>query len=270
MLKLIFSKRFLLHLALALVVVVGAVGGAYYYLKIFTEQDSIVTVPSLEGYDAIEAEAVLKELSLEGIVIDSLYLADKRGGEIVDQEPIADSKVKKDRKIYLTIARYSTPMVKLPNIEDQGLALALAKLESYGFKVGELIPKPGGCSDCALGVQIKGKSIKPSTPLFKGQKVDLLVGEGATGEEVHIPMLYGLDAEEARQLANRDGLNIGATVYTDCEDAADSAMARIFRQSPEPDPNDRIQKGASINVYLTKDLTQLPEVNLDSIKAQVQ
>ena len=55
-------------------------------------------------------------MKLDPEVIDSLYLPDTRGGVVVDQEPIKGSMVKTDRKIYLTIARYSSPMVKLPNV----------------------------------------------------------------------------------------------------------------------------------------------------------
>ncbi|NQV53834.1 MAG: PASTA domain-containing protein [Flavobacteriales bacterium] len=269
MLKDIFSKRFILHFALALVAVVAAIAGSYYYLQTYTKQDSVVSVPSLEGYDIVEAEAVLKEYTLEGIVVDSLYLPETRGGQIVDQEPKAASFVKENRKIYLTISRYSSPMVKLPNIEEQTLALALAKLSSYGIEVGELINKPSDCTDCVIGVLIDNKEIEPGTPINKGLKVDLLVGEGATGEKISIPVLFGLTVDEAQQLVNRAGLNIGATVYIDCENAADSTAARIYRQLPHPNPNDRIMMGSSVDVYLSEDLTLLPNANIDSIKAQI-
>ncbi len=269
MLKDIFSKRFILHSALAVAAVVAAIAGAYYYLQHYTKQDSLVAVPTLEGYDIVEAEAVLKEYTLEGIVVDSLYLPNTRGGQIVDQEPKADAIVKENRKIYLTISRYSSPMVKLPNIEEQTLSLALAKLSSYGIEVGEIINRPSDCTDCVIGVLIDNRVIEPGTPINKGLKVDLLVGEGATGEKISIPMLYGLTVDEAQQLINRAGLNVGATIYIDCEDAADSAAARIYRQLPDPNPNDRIMMGSSIDVYLSEDLTLLPGVNIDSIKAQI-
>lgn len=267
MLQFIFSKRFIVQLALALIIACSAMAGAYYYLIAYTEKDRVTEVPDLEGYDVFEAEAFLKKSSLEAMVIDSLYLADKRGGEIVDQEPIPGTSVKTGRKIYLTISRYGAPMVKLPNIIDQTLPLALAKLNSYDIQVNQIINKPSDCTDCVVGMELKGKKIDVGTKMPKGSKIDLIVGAGATGEKIPVPMLYGLTVEEAQKLLNLDGLNLGATPYLDCENAEDSLNARIFRQNPSPYQSTMISRGSSVDLYLTSDQSQMPDINLDSIKS---
>jgi beta-lactam-binding protein with PASTA domain len=269
MLKLIFTRKFLLHGATALLVFCLALTGAYFFLLNYTRQDAIVEVPDLHGYDIVEAESVLKELSLEGLVIDSLYLPGKRKGEVVDQQPIPGSSIKQHRKIYLTITRFSSPMVKLPNILDQTLPLVIAKLNSYGIEVGEIMYKPSECTDCVLGASIRGKSVKIGAPLSKGQRVDLIVGAGASSERISIPIVYGLSAGEAEKLLAIEGLNLGATVYLDCETSADSASAKIFRQTPAPEPANKIARGASIDVYLSNDLSKIPPVSVDSLKAQI-
>ena len=102
MFRFIFSKTFIIQLFLAAMVCSGAVVGAYFYLKSYTRQSDVVELPSLEGYYVFEADAFLGELELEAIIIDSLYLPEKHGGIIVNQEPIANSKVKKGRKIYFS------------------------------------------------------------------------------------------------------------------------------------------------------------------------
>jgi eukaryotic-like serine/threonine-protein kinase len=267
MLKFIFSKKFIVQSLLALLVVCVAIGGAYNYLISYTERDEVVEVPDLTGYDIFEAEVFLKDSRLEAKIIDSLYLPNKTGGEIVDQEPIPGSSVKTGRKIYLTIARYGAPMVKLPNIIDQTLPLAMAKLNSYDIKVDQIINRPSDCTDCVIGIEIKGKKVPVGTKLAKGSKINLLVGEGATGEKIPVPMLYGLTVDEAQKLLNLDGLNLGATPYLDCENAEDSSSARVFRQNPAPDGSAVISRGSSIDLYLTSDQSQMPNVNLDSIKA---
>lgn len=267
MLKFIFSKKFIVQSLLALLVVCVAISGAYNYLISYTERDEVVEVPDLTGYDIFEAEVFLKDSRLEAKIIDSLYLPNKAGGEIVDQEPIPGSSVKTGRKIYLTIARYGAPMVKLPNIIDQTLPLAMAKLNSYDIKVDQIINRPSDCTDCVIGIEIKGKKVLVGTKLAKGTKINLLVGEGATGEKISVPMLYGLTVDEAQKLLNLDGLNLGATPYLDCENAEDSLSARVFRQNPAPDGSAVISRGSSIDLYLTSDQSQIPNVNLDSIKA---
>lgn len=254
---------------LALLVVALAFTGAYYFLLQYTKQEGVVEVPSLIGYDMFEAETILKDLSLEGLVVDSLYLPKKRGGEIVDQEPIEGSAVKQNRKIYLTIARYNAPMVRIPDVLNQTLALAVAKLESFDLKINKLINRPSDCTDCVVGLERNGKKISPGAPVEKGAAIDLIIGEGATGEKIPIPMLFGLSLDEAQHLLNKEGLNIGATPYLDCETAEDSAKAKVFRQLPEPNQNAKISRGSSIDVYLSPDETKMPPVNLDSIRSQL-
>lgn len=267
MIQFLLSKKFAVQALMALLVACIAIGSAYFYLITYTEQDQVVEVPDLTGYDMYEAEVFLKESRLEAKIIDSLYLPAKKGGEIVDQEPIPGSSVKTGRKIYLTIARYEAPMVKLPNIIDQTIPLAMAKLNSYDIKVDQIIHRPSDCTDCVIGIEIKGMKVAVGAKLAKGSKINLVVGEGATGEKIAVPMLYGLTVDEAQKLLNLDGLNIGATPYLDCETAEDSLNAHVFRQNPAPEGFAVISRGSSIDLYLTSDQSQVPDVNLDSIKA---
>ena len=267
MIQFLLSKKFAVQALMAVLVACIAISSAYFYLITYTEQDQVVEVPDLTGYDMYEAEVFLKESRLEAKIIDSLYLPAKKGGEIVDQEPIPGSSVKTGRKIYLTIARYEAPMVKLPNIIDQTIPLAMAKLNSYDIKVDQIIHRPSDCTDCVIGIEIKGMKVAVGAKLAKGSKINLVVGEGATGEKIAVPMLYGLTVDEAQKLLNLDGLNIGATPYLDCETAEDSLNAHVFRQNPAPEGSAVISRGSSIDLYLTSDQSQVPDVNLDSIKA---
>jgi len=267
MIQFLLSKKFAVQALMAVLVACIAISSAYFYLITYTEQDQVVEVPDLTGYDMYEAEVFLKESRLEAKIIDSLYLPAKKGGEIVDQEPIPGSSVKTGRKIYLTIARYEAPMVKLPNIIDQTIPLAMAKLNSYDIKVDQIIHRPSDCTDCVIGIEIKGMKVAVGAKLAKGSKINLVVGEGATGEKIAVPMLYGLTVDEAQKLLNLDGLNIGATPYLDCETAEDSLNAHVFRQNPAPEGFAVISRGSSIDLYLTSDQSQVPDVNLDSIKA---
>ncbi|MEX2597519.1 MAG: PASTA domain-containing protein [Salibacteraceae bacterium] len=270
MFKFIFSKVFIFQAAIALVLVIIAIGGSYIYLKHYTKQENTINVPSLIGYDLFEAESFLKESNLLAEVVDSLYLPEHRGGEIVEQEPRPDSKVKEHRKIYLTISRYNAPMVRLPNILNQTLALALAKLDSYGIKVSELINKPSDCTNCVVGVELNGKTIEPGASIERGVSINLIIGEGATGDKFPIPALYGLSAEEAQALLLMEGFNVGATPYVDCETKEDSSIARVYKQNPEPNGKNSLTKGSSIDLYLSPDKSKIPPINIDSLKSRLR
>lgn len=266
MFRFIFSRTFLIQLVLALLLIGLCIGGTYYFLLSYTKLGEAIEVPDLTGFDLVEVEATLKPLNLSAEVIDSIYLADKRGGEVTDQTPIPTSLVKSDRKIYLTVTRYSTPMVELPDVKET-IPIAIAKLNSYGFEVVDMIPRPAECDGCAIGVEVNGKEIEPGAKLPKGQKVNLIIGETGDAAPITVPMAFGLTLREAEQLLHLHSLDAGIPIYdSTCTTAADSAAARVYRQKPVA--GEKIQVGSSIFLYFSSDLSLIPDdVNIDSIKA---
>jgi eukaryotic-like serine/threonine-protein kinase len=263
MIRFIFSKKFLINLTLAMMLVGLALTGSYFFLANYTRPDAVAEVPSVIGFDILEAEAVLKNANLQGVVIDSIYLKGKPGGEIVQQDPEENASVKENRKIYLTITRFNTPMVKLPNVM-QSLSVAISRLKSYGFMDFEITSKPSECTDCVIDVLHRGKSVKPGTNIPKGAKLTLVVGAGQTGELIFVPVLNGLNASSAETLLQEKGLNLGAAPCADCATAEDSARAVIYRQIPNPENENMISVGSSIDVFLTSDSTLIPVIETDS------
>lgn len=266
MLQFIFSKKFILQAGLALLFVVLTLFGTYFFLKSFTRPKAVVSVPGVVGFDIVEAEATMKNAKLEPVIIDSIFLKGKKGGEIVMQDPIENASVKEGRKIYLTITRFSSPMVKLPNTINQGLPAAMARLASYGFDLySDFEYKPADCSDCVIGIMYRGKSIQPGTRLPEGAKLKLVVGMIGSGELIETPILFGLDTAEAIIRLRELGLNLGATPCADCATKEDSARAVIYRQIPDPFDNNTIMVGSTVDVFLTSDSTQVPIVETDSL-----
>ncbi len=266
MFKFLFSRTLLIQIVLALIVVVGVVAGAYFYLLSYTMPDKVVEVPDLNEMDIVEAEAFLFQLQLRDSIIDSAYTPGLPGGMVIKQDPLPGANAKEGRKIYLTLSRYTAEMVKVPNILDQTLALSEAKLKSYGYNIGELTYIPSMCSDCVVGMSHKGEELKPGDRTREGITIDLEVGMDEDGELVSIPVLYGLSPEEAKQLLNMSGLNLGASPCPECETKEDTLSALVYRTDPEPGSKE-VPQGSPVNVFLTSNKEEVPEVNLDSIKA---
>lgn len=258
----------MINAIIAAILIACALTVSYFYLKTFTRPDAVVEVPGVVGFDIIEAEAVLTNAKLQGVVVDSIYLKEKPGGEITQQNPEENSSVKENRKIYLTITRFSTPMVKLPNV-FRILAVGLPILNSYGFEIVEYETKPSECNGCIEEVLYKGKKVKTGEKIPEGAKLVLVIGSTESGELMTVPELYGLSSEEAKTFLMSKGLNLGAVPCPDCETAEDSASAVIYRQIPEPDEETQISVGSSIDVFLTSDTSLVPPVNIDSIKALI-
>ncbi len=268
MLRFLFSKTFILQLILAGIFIALVILGTYFFLINYAKTGEAVTVPNLEGYDLVEAEAELTQLDLEIEVIDSIFHLGQQGGIIMEQQPREGSMVKKNRKIYLTISRYETPTVKVPNVLNQTSAIAISKLNRRGFIIGKLTSKTDPCDGCAIGIELNGKTIQPETNIPVGSKIDLIIGQLNEGANSVVPTLYGLTKDEATQVLHNFELNRGAYNFDETvETGGDSLAARVFYQSEKS--GESIKLGSPINITLTLDITKLPNVNLDSIKASI-
>lgn len=261
-------KKLAFHVALALILFGIVATVAYWYLVNYTQSGQAIAVPNLSEMHESEAKTMLNGLLLEAAVVDSVYDPKKKGGVVLAQDPVEGSMVKEGRKIYLTVYRYSAPMVKLPDVIDQSLPLAIAKLNSYGFKVGELVPRASDCTECVVGVELRGKAISAGARLSKGARVDLLVGQESLGEPTQMPSLYGLTSEEARTLLQMHVLSLGATPHDPYENEGDSLLAVVYKQGIAP--GNEVPMGSSIEVFLTTDRSKIPPVNVDSIKARLK
>ncbi len=220
---------------------------------IYTRHGSSVEVPDVVGMNIEEATKELKSKGFKVEIVDSLYdlpeeLKDKNidFGDVIMQNPKAKEKVKKGRRFYLMVRTSTPPMVEMPDLVDLSLRQAISILEAKGLKFGRAIPKPG-----LPPVQrqlFKGVVIKPGTKIPKGSVIDVWVGSG-DGEavEIEIPSLVGLTRNEALKRLGNYGLNPGAEVFTVA--MRDSSEAKVIRQSPVPNPENKINQGEDIDIW---------------------
>ena len=174
----IFSKLFLKHLLLAIVVGNVIFWGSLFFLNLYTRHGEAIPVPNLEGLSMEQALKKLQENNMQGIIADSVFLTDKPKGTIIDQNPPVNFKVKNGRKVFLTINSFFPERVQMPNMVGVSLRQAKAMLETYGLKVGKLRYVPDIAKDNVLEQKYKGKKIAEGTLLEKGSPIDFVLGKG--------------------------------------------------------------------------------------------
>ena len=231
LIKFITSKVFFINLAIALVLCVVSVYAVYSWMGKITHHGESISVPDLRGMDLERLETFLENKSLRFQIIDSLFDGTKAGGIVLEQDPAPESKVKEGRTIYLTINSATPPKVKMPNLIDVSYRQAEAILQTFGLKVGALIYQPDLAKNAVLDQKHKGSSIKPGVEIFKGSKIDLVLGDGLGSTEVSVPHLIGLTQGEAMFVLKGSALNLG-TVHFD-PGTKDSTDAVIYKQAPE-------------------------------------
>ena len=247
MLKIIKDKSLYINLLFSLVTLVFLFLVSLKYLAVYTNHNTFINVPNYSGIHISDLDSILELNSLRYVIIDSIFDQSKAKGIVVNQDPIPNSNVKKNRKIYLTINSVQTRKVNFPDIFDLTLRQAVRLLEKEGLKVGKLYYRSDIATNKVLDYQLNGIKLKVGQELFYGSVVDLVVGKGLSAEKVLVPNLIGLSRIEANIILKSISLNIGLEYFN--SEVIDSNIAVIYKQYPISDNNYKINIGSSIDLY---------------------
>ncbi|MGC6429989.1 MAG: PASTA domain-containing protein [Jejuia sp.] len=177
--KFLISKSFFKQLALAIVVLLVLCFLMLRWLKSTTNHGEFETVPDLKGKSISVAQMELEENSLVMQIQDSAnFNPDYPKFAVIDQEPASGTKVKEDRKIYLTLNPSGYRKVEVPDLRERTFRQAEPNLEALGFKVGAISYVDNLGKDIVLELKHKGKILKPGEKLPKTSKIDLVLGNG--------------------------------------------------------------------------------------------
>ncbi len=174
-----FSKNryFWLNILGMILFIVIAIYATFEGLDIYTQHGKGISVPSVRGMQLDEAEMLLRNQHLEIVVIDSTYLSEYPSGTIVEQNPNAGSRVKKERLIYVTINSKSAPQKAIPDVIDNcSLREAQAKIGAAGFILGENEYILGE-KDWVYGIKYRGRKLTSGEKVPIGATLILVVGD---------------------------------------------------------------------------------------------
>jgi len=235
--------------------------GGWFWLQHYAQHGVLVRVPDLEGMGGEEAAMVLAKRDLEAVVVDSVYTDERPRGSVVDQDPDAGQEVKPGRKVYLVLNAMEPKMMDMPDLVNLSKRQAISVMEVVGLRLKELRYKPDPCTDCVLEQLYRGEPIAPDERIRRGEAITLVLGAGQSGERVPVPDLRGLTSAETRLVLNLASLNLGVVVACEgCNTEADSAFARVVRQSPAALANNMITLGGLVDIWLTVDTAGLQPV----------
>ena len=173
------NRFFWINIIVMFVVLVALILGALKWLDVYTRHGEAIVVPNVKNINSNEAELMLKNRELTLIVIDSSYVKNLPAGIILDQNPVAGSKVKKGRIIYVTVNSDKVPTVTVPDIIDNSsLRQAEAKLRAMGFKLTE--PQfISGEKDWVYGLSLNGRSIYAGDKIPSESVLTITAGNGS-------------------------------------------------------------------------------------------
>ena len=196
-----------------------------------TNHGETVTVPDLTGRKVEELKRFLESRDLTFEVKDSTYSRRHRDrpGTILLQSPEPGAKVKRFRKIYITVTPKNAPRVKMPKLIDVPFDMAERTLKNADLDLGKITYKPFLGENVIMEQFYKGKKIQPNTYIPKGSKIDLVVGDGLGEKEFRMPDLVLMPLDEAEQLLKGYELLVGNITYVY---SSKRELGTVIRQNP--------------------------------------
>jgi beta-lactam-binding protein with PASTA domain len=249
----LLSKEFRAQLLLALAIFFGIILFFNITLRFFTRHNSTFAVPDFTGLTITEANEIADDYDLRIEIMDSVYNNLQKPGTVIEQEPKAKAKVKKNRRVFLVMNAMNAETVKMPNVVGVSLRQAIALLEATGLQAGNLRYVPDIATNNVLHQKYRGKDIAPGKIINKGSRIDMILGKSGDYEVAQLPDLTGLTKTEAEKKISQAYLNLGAAIYDkSVKTSIDSLHAFVYKQKPEADKQSA-SMGSIVDIWLTID-----------------
>lgn len=247
--KFLFSRTMLKNLVFIVLTGLLLFFGILMILKAYTNHGDEFELTDFTGLYPDELGSHPQGDRLQFEIIDTIFSDIYDRGSIASQSPSPGSRVKKGRRVFLTVVSDEPEKVNMPNVMNTTLRLATAKLESYGLLVGSKEFVPSEYKDAVLDQKYRGSHIDPGTSILKGSFIDLEIGQGLGNERTAVPVLLGLKKSDVMRIMSETALNLGTEVFDDSED---TSQVRVYRQSPSPTRALVLRRGSSIDLWYRK------------------
>lgn len=225
----------------------------YAYLPAITNHNESITVPNIEGMSYDRLEEFLGERNLRWEVSDSSYSDEYPPLTVLKQFPHAGSKVKENRKIFISINRINPPTVPIPDLVDRSVTNAEAVLRSNELKRGKIELVSGPFLNVVQGMKYEGRDIEEGERIPKGSVVDLVVMDGGTNT-MQAPNLIGYSLEDAKIPIFGSNLNLGSIHLVGDTTNVDPV---VLKQKPLA--YETIRAGDIMELWIGQEGSEIPE-----------
>ncbi len=223
------------------------------WLRLYTKHGESLQVHNYVGMELEDAMKLARNRSFKIEVSDSVFQIDKSPGTVIQQDPPAESRVKKNRTIYLVINRKNPPMVALPDLsgsDDFQVYCDYLRRLDIDCVVKERVYHGRLEPNTILhfyheGRKITASELKRGVKVPRGATLEFVITERRTGT-VPIPNLLCTGYAEAEFIIANSKLAVGA-VYGGVEDL-DGAY--VYRQDPPYQEGRQIPIGTQVNLYI--------------------
>lgn len=238
----------LIHLGIILSALLILFFGFFFvYLPWSTNHGEAILVPELKELTLEEAKKTLDDADLDYEVSDSLFVAGLKPLSIISNYPKSGAYVKSKRKIFLTVAAVSAPLVKLPNIIGRSSLSAQNQLLSSGLQFGGEEKVPALEENTILKVKLGDRELAAGDEIPKGSKIVFVVGDGYADQKIDVPNVVGMEQDEAEIKLTGLLLTVGQII----SEPSSAPAGYVIRQRPAAGSENKIRIGAPVDLWVS-------------------
>jgi eukaryotic-like serine/threonine-protein kinase len=209
----------------------------------YVNQGGIVEVPSVLGVPYDEAIKTLSSLGLEGRKGDVRLDKDHRAGIVIIQSPFPGEKVKKGRRVYVTVSS-GEQLVAIPSVKGRTLRDAKFALERSGLKLGTVDYRP---SDSFPQNTVIEQSPGAGGTTKHDAFVSIVVSQGTTFQKITVPDVARKSLTEAKAILAALGLKLGNITYIPSAELLPNTVVEQF-----PLKGELVSSGQAVDLFVVQ------------------
>lgn len=192
----VFIKNpFIRTFLIAVIIIVILSGAVLWWLDIYTRHGQAVIVPDVKGLKVEDAVTFLESKKLRYSIVDSVYNKHIPSGGIVETIPVAGSKVKENRIIFITVNASGVPFLLVPDVKEQSQRQALAMLKAVGFSNIKVEYKPAAYKELVLGLEYRGQQLSGGEKIPADANLVLEVSSGTIEHDYNFEDSTGFEED---------------------------------------------------------------------------
>lgn len=234
--------------------------GILFWLKSYTNHGQKLELPDFVGMEFDSADDLGSDRTFELVVNDSVHIVGRPGGEIVAQNPIAYSKVKENRKVYVTVTKYNADVLKTGSLgvlygqdyvskKNELTHLDIeSEINGYKYDPGE--------PDHILEVWYEGRPIitgsgrKDEVEIKKGGTLQFILSK-REGGLIDIPQFICNTYDVAKFVLEQSNLQLGEVI--DQGPITHRNSAYIIEQVPAYVPGQKMNMGEYVTLTISQE-----------------
>ena len=251
---LITSRIFLIEFAKIIGIIVVTLFLLFQGLTCFTRHNSVIKVGNYVGKNIKESKRLLESAGFNLVITDSLFKENTLPDLVLDQNPAANSYVKKGRTIYIKITKSAGDLVSLPDIAGRDdINLYRQNLDLIGIHISRIdtVANADLTDGTILGVFVSDKDVtdllKQGFRLPQGSSISLKISRRETNDIV-MPDVLCKSGEQASVILDAMSLLVGSLKTTG--NVTNNNSAYVYKQ--EPSAGTPMKKGMSVVIYVTQ------------------